>query len=113
MKIWDSKEIEDEEKNPQRKKKNSPHGNTMKDSTEGERTGWTKNKEERSPQKKKGLGEHRKSSFKYSISTWIFFHIRLPSHTTQVLETRISPLNSNFIVRDFSLLHSFTNLTTN
>ena len=47
MKIWDSKEIEDEEKNPQRKKKNSPHGNTMKDSTEGERTGWTKNKEQR------------------------------------------------------------------
>ena len=110
--IWRrSKEIEeDEEKNPRRKKKNRrTYGNRK--NTKRKRTyrrtwrrtqAWRwKEPTEEEPWKtkqKNGPGEHKKSSFKYLIFTWIFFHIRLPLHATQVIETRVPPLNSSFRV---------------
>ena len=53
-------------------------------------------KNNRPSEEKEEHEEERKSSFKYSIFTWIFFHIRLPSHSTWVLKTQVPPLNSSF-----------------
>ena len=107
--IWRrSEEIEeDEEKNLRRKKKNrrtyGNRKNTKKKRTYRRTWRWKEPTEEESwrTKKKNGPGEHKKSSFKYSIFTWIFFHIRLPSHATQVVETRVPPLNSSFRVSQY------------
>ena len=45
-----------------------------------------------------GMWRMGNSSFKYSISAWIFFHIRLSLHVTWVLETQVQPLNLSFRV---------------
>ena len=72
------------------------HGRRQDQVNKEEQRTKTKNKEERSPGKKKGPGEHS-----------------LPSHIARVLKTRISLGTQVLETQDASFLHSFTNKTTN